>query len=83
MSIRHLLILLALTPVLPSSTKAQTRPAAPGISIADLLLKDDIQKAEQTLQSAPRSAENIAFQGEVEFRKGNFEKAKSLYQSAI
>jgi predicted aspartyl protease len=83
MSIRHLLILVALTPVLACSTKAQTGRAGAAVSIADLLLKDEIQKAEQTLQSAPRSAENVAYQGEVEFRKGNFDKAKSLYQSAI
>src|SRR5262249_34939972 len=83
MSIRHLLILVALTPVLACSTTGQTRLPAAAASIADLLLKDDIQTAEKMLQTAPRSAENLAFQGEVEFRKGNFDKAKSLYQSAI
>jgi tetratricopeptide (TPR) repeat protein len=83
MSIRHLLILVALTPVFACSSKAQTQTPAGAVSVADLLLKDDIQKAEQALQSAPRTAENVAYQGEVEYRKGNFDKAKSLYESAL
>jgi predicted aspartyl protease len=80
MSRRHLLILVALTSSLAVCALAQVRPTD---SIADLLLKDEIQKAEAILQSAPRSAETLAFQGEIEFRKGNFEKARTLYQSAI
>ncbi len=64
----------------PASSQAQTRPAE---SIGDLLLKDEIQKADGLLRSAPRTAETLAFQGEIEFRRGNFEKAQSLYQSAI
>jgi predicted aspartyl protease len=80
MSRRHLLIPVALTSFLTVCGTAQIRPAN---SIGDLLLRDEIQKAETLLQSAPRSAENLAYQGEVEFRKGNFEKAQSLYQSAI
>src|SRR5205814_7655381 len=80
MSRRHLIVLIALTSVLTVCAKAQVKPTE---SIADLLLKDEIQKAEGILQSAPRSAENLAYQGEIEFRKGNFEKAQPLYQSAV
>jgi len=83
MSRRHLLVLSALTSFLTihaATPPAQVRPAE---SIGDLLLKDDYQAAERRLQSAPRSGETLAFQGEVEFRKGNFEKARPLYQSAL
>ena len=60
MSIRHLLILVTLTPLFTSSERAQVRPTAATVSIADLLLRDEVQKAEQTLQSAPRTAENLS-----------------------
>src|SRR5205085_1936958 len=83
MSRRHLLIFVALTSVLTFRATAQVKPGQPTPLIADLLLKDDIQKAEQLLQTAPRTAETVAYQGEIEFRKGNFDKARSLYQSAI
>ena len=82
MSRRHLLVLSALTSFLTITavTPAQVKPPA---SIGELLLRDDLPAAERLLQAAPRSAETLAFQGEVEFRKGNFEKALSLYQSAL
>jgi predicted aspartyl protease len=51
--------------------------------IADLLAQDNVQKAESLLQTAPHTAKNVAYQGEVEFRKGHFAKAQSLYQSAL
>jgi len=83
MSRRHLLVLPALTSLLAVCTAAPQAQVRPAISIADLLLKDEIQKAEGILQSAARSAETLAYQGEVEFRKGNFEKAQTLYQTSI
>lgn len=87
MSRRHLLIFVSVTTMFAAAVAvcapAQVKPGDGSGSIADLLLKDEVQKAEAFLQSAPRSAENTAFQGEVEFRKGNFEKAESLYRSAI
>src|SRR6185295_9904102 len=83
MSRRHLLVLPALTSLLAVCTAAPQAQVRPAISIADLLLKDEIQKAEGILQSAARSAETLAYQGEVEFRKGNFDKAQTLYQSSI
>jgi predicted aspartyl protease len=80
MSRRHLLILVALTSALTVCAGPQAGPAS---NLRDLLIKDDFPLAEAILQRAPRSAETLAFQGEVEFRKGNFEKARSSYQAAI
>lgn len=84
MSRRYVLIFAVVTAVasllLRLDTVAQTKSTE---SIGDLLLKDDTQKAEALLKSSPRSAETIAFQGELEFRKGNFEGARTLYESAI
>ena len=84
MSRRHLLILLALTSIISAFMAAcVTAQVKPAESVADLLLKDEIQRADAALRSAPRTAETVAFQGEVEFRKGNFERAQTLYQSSI
>ena len=80
MSRRHLLILVALTSAAAIYAAPQAGPT-PGVR--DLLIKDDFAQADAILQRAPRSAETAAYQGEVEFRKGNFEKARSLYQSAL
>jgi len=81
MSRRHLLILVALT---SSALAVCAGPqASPANNLRDLLLKDDIQQAETVLLRTPRSAESLAFQGEVDFRKGNFEKARISYQAAI
>jgi len=81
MSRRHLLILVALTSsVLAVCAGPQTTPAN---NVRDLLIKDDIQQAEAILQRTPRTAESLAFQGEIDFRKGNFEKARTSYQAAI
>jgi predicted aspartyl protease len=88
MSRRHLTVLAALTPVISAvwsavwliSLSAQVNPAA---NIRSLLIKDDVQQAEAVLLRSPRSAETLAFQGEVDFRKGNFEKARTSYQAAI
>ena len=51
--------------------------------MADLLLRDQIQQVESRLAAAPKNAENTAFQGEVEYRKGHFEEAERLYRSAL
>jgi predicted aspartyl protease len=81
MSSRHLLVLTALTSFfLVRGTAAQApRPD----SIPDLLLKDDIEKVEARLASAPNTAETVAFRGEVEYRKGHFDKADAFYRSAL
>ena len=44
-------------------------------SVADLLLKDEIQQAEALLDKQPRTAQSVALRGEIEFRRGNFERA--------
>src|SRR5215472_16172282 len=75
------LILMALTAfwVLPKGGFQGTKPD----SVADLLLSDQIDKAEALLDKQPRTAESVAFRGEIEFRKGDFVKAESLYREAL
>ncbi|MBI4472462.1 MAG: aspartyl protease family protein [Acidobacteria bacterium] len=51
--------------------------------MADLLLKDEFEQAEALLDKQARTAESVAFRGEVEFRKGNFDKAGALYNEAL
>lgn len=81
MSSRHLLVVMALTSILVVPGAASQ--GVTGDTLADLLLRDEIQRAEARLAALPRSAETVAFQGEIEYRKGNFESAQSLYWSAL
>ena len=81
MSSRHLLVLTALTSLLIAQRAVGQAPR--GDSIPELLLQDEIQKVESRLASAPKTAETVAFQGEVEYRKGHFEQADALYRSAL
>ncbi len=74
------LVLMALTSFLLPGAAIQA--AQPG-SVADLLLKDKIQQAEALLDKQPRTAESVALRGEIEFRKGNFQRADGLYREAI
>jgi len=90
MSSRHLLVLTALTSLFLSGlaegvgqSQVAARQASGADTLADLLLKDEIQKVETRLAGLPRTAENVAFQGEVEYRKGRFEQADSLYRAAL
>jgi tetratricopeptide (TPR) repeat protein len=90
MSSRHLLVLTALTSLFLSGLAegvGQGQGAAGQASrqetLADLLLKDEIQKVETRLAGLPRTAETLAFQGEVEYRKGRFDRADSLYRAAL
>src|SRR3989475_1748194 len=53
------------------------------LSVADLLLKDEVQQAEALLDKQPRSAQTSAFRGEIEFRRGNFDRAAELYKEAL
>src|SRR5438552_2224012 len=75
------IVLMALTSflVLPGASGS---PAQAG-SVADLLLKDDIPQAEALLEKQPRTAESVALRGEIEFRKGNFDRAADLYKQAM
>jgi predicted aspartyl protease len=52
-------------------------------SVADFLLSDEIEKAEALLDKQPETAEALAFRGEIQFRRGDFSKADSLYRQAI
>jgi predicted aspartyl protease len=75
------LILMALTSLwmLPGS-----RFQAPQTgSVADLLLADEVDQAEALLDKQPSSPESIAFRGEIQFRRGNFGKAETLYREAL
>jgi len=81
MSSRHLLVLTALTSLL--LTHGANAQAVRTDSLADLLLRDDIPKLETRLAGGPKTAETVAFQGEVAYRKGRFEQAGTLYRSAL
>jgi predicted aspartyl protease len=83
MSSRPLLLFMALMSILVLPGSATQAPAASGDPIADLLAQDDIPKAEALVRSAPPSAKTSAYQGEIEFRKGHFDGAQSLYQAAL
>jgi len=76
--------LMALTSllVLPGNSCALAQTAKPD-SVADLLLKDDIRQAEALLDKEPRTAASVAFRGEIEFRRGNFDRADALYKEAL
>jgi predicted aspartyl protease len=65
--------------VLPGASS----PAAQPGSVADLLLKDEVLQAEALLEKQPRTAESVALHGEIEFRKGNFDKASAFYSEAL
>src|SRR5262245_38236975 len=81
MSSRHLLVLTALTTLFLAGGAVAQAPRSD--SISDLLLKDEIQKVEARLASAPNAAETIAYRGEVEYRKGHFDQAQAFYRSAL
>ncbi|HET9941786.1 MAG TPA: tetratricopeptide repeat protein, partial [Terriglobia bacterium] len=87
MSSRHLLVLTALTSLLITGRVGGVHEAAAQATrpetLADLLLRDDIPQLEKRLAGAPKTAETVAFQGEVEYRKGRFEQAGTLYRSAL
>jgi len=71
----------ALTSLVASPGTA--RSTVQNASISDLLLKDEVQQAEDLLNNQPRTAQNVAFRGEIEFRRGHFDQADSLYREAV
>src|SRR6267142_2838734 len=81
MSSGPLLILMALTSflVLPRRGFQASKPA----SVAELLLNDDIDKAEALLDQQPASAAAAAYRGEIAYRRGDFSAADRLYREAI
>jgi predicted aspartyl protease len=76
-----LIVLMALTSLLILPEAVSGAPQAG--SVADLLLKDDVERAEALLDKQPKTPESIALRGEIEFRKGNFDKADELYKEAL
>jgi len=80
MSSRRVLVVVAVGAV----TSLSLLPGlAQNSSVADLLLKDEIEQAEDRLAALPRTAQNVALRGEIEFRKGHFQPAETLYREAL
>jgi predicted aspartyl protease len=74
---------MALTSLLvPGAFPAGSAPLQSG-SVADLLLKDEIQQAEALLATQPKTPENVALRGEIEFRRGHFDLAETAYRDAL
>jgi len=72
---------MALAPFLIVPATAQTTLTAD--LLADLLLKDEILQAETLINNQPRTALTVAFRGEIEFRRGHFDQAETLYREAL
>src|SRR2546428_11238843 len=83
MSSRTVIVLMALTSLLVLPGAFSATSAAQSGSVADLLLKDDIQQAEALLGKQPKTAESTALRGEIEFRKGHFDQAEAQYKDAL
>ncbi|PYS01953.1 MAG: hypothetical protein DMG12_14745 [Acidobacteria bacterium] len=75
------LVIMALTSflVLPGGSLQALKPD----TVTDLLSRDEFQQAEVLLDRLPRTAESVAQRGEIEYRKGNFDRANSLYTEAL
>src|SRR6185369_14733630 len=52
-------------------------------SVADLLQADEVDKAEALLDKQPRNAASVAFRGKIDFRRGDFAGAESLYRESL
>jgi predicted aspartyl protease len=77
MSSRPAIVLMALSSFLVIPVTAQNA------SVPDLLLRDDIEQAQSLLNNQPKTAQNVALHGEIEFRKGDFDRADTLYREAL
>src|SRR6476660_9244484 len=77
------LALMALGSFLFSHAATQNAANTSIAGFSDLLLKDEIQQLETLLSKQPRTAQTVAFRGEIEFRKGHFEQAEALYREAL
>ena len=87
MSRRQLLVFAVIAGVLTAGS-AFGQALAPAnrplsAALAELLDQDRIAQAEAQLAAAPRTAETLAFKGEVEYRKGRFEAAGRFYHDAL
>ncbi len=81
MSSSPLVVLMALTSflILPGGSIQSINPD----SVSDLLLRDEVEQAELLLDRQPRTPLTTALRGEIEYRKGNFDKAEALYDEAL
>jgi predicted aspartyl protease len=52
-------------------------------SVTELLTRDEVQQAEALLDKQPKTAESVSLRGEIEYRKGNFDRAEALYKEAV
>ena len=77
------LALMALGSFLFAQAATQNAANTSIATLSDLLLKDEIQQLESQLDKQPRTAQTLAFRGEVEFRKGHFELADARYREAL
>ncbi len=59
------------------------RAADPLDEVSGLLLTDQYEEAQALLIGLPESAQGIALKGEIEFRKGNFEAARTQYRRSL
>src|SRR5437867_6206374 len=81
MSSSPLIVLMALTSFVQLPGGALQ--AVKGNAVTDLLSRDEIAQAEVLLDRLPRTAETVALRGEIEYRKGNFDRANALYTEAL
>jgi hypothetical protein len=84
MSSRRVLVAFTLGALTTLSVAPSTgQNASPDEVLANLLLQDEIQQAENLLGKQPRTAQSVAFRGEIEFRQGHFAQADTLYREAL
>ncbi len=81
MSSSPLVVLMALTSflILPGGSIQNVTPD----SVSNLLLQDDVEQAEVLLDRQSKTSLTTALKGEIEYRKGNFDKAQALYDEAL
>jgi hypothetical protein len=81
MSSSPLIVVMTLTSILVACRSISGAPQTG--SVADLLLKDEVQQAEALLDTQPKTSQTVALRGEIEFRKGHFDQAETLYKEAL
>ncbi len=59
------------------------RPQNPLDTVPSLLLADAIEEADLILEALTEDSDVLAFKGEIEFRRANFEEARAYYLRAL
>ena len=59
------------------------RPQNPIDTVSSLLLADAIEEADLILDALTEDSDVLAFKGEIEFRRANFEEARAYYSRAL